>query len=758
MLSGKLWKEAQMVKVLTLGEVLVEVMAEDLGEGFRKPLRLVGPFPSGAPAIFIDQVAKLNQPCGIIACVGDDDFGWLNVTRLANDGVDTKGIEVRPGAVTGSAFVRYRQSGGRDFLFNIRDSASGQVRLTDEANQMLAECGHLHISGSSLFSRRLIEMTNEAVSRVKANGGSVSFDPNVRSDVAADPEMRSVFRNILKCCDTFLPSGPELTLLTDTETPDAAITEILAMGVSRIVVKRGAQGASCHSPLEDLTVPGYHVEEVDSTGAGDCFDATFVACQLQGRSVQESLDYANAAGALACRVRGPMEGTSTFAQLDELRLATPQRCPRKLDALLPSAGGSPAHELRGITSVCSAHPLVLEAAMLQAAVDDLPVLIEATCNQVNHQGGYTGLTPAAFRDQVYGIAERVRFPRQRIVLGGDHLGPSPWRHLPAERALEEAETMVAAYLAAGYEKIHLDCSMGCQDEPERLPDAITAERAARLAAVAERAAVGARRAPRYVVGTEVPTPGGARHEITALEVTDPDAVLATLETHRQAFASRKAGAAFDRVIAVVVQPGVEFDNQNVVVYEPERARRLSGTLTKLPGLVFEAHSTDYQPVDSLANLVRDGFSILKVGPGLTFAMREALYGLDHIAALVDPSWREHSLMATMEDEMVTRPDHWRAYYQDGPSSQQVLRHFSYSDRIRYYWASPRAEEAVQRLFRFLGDSDIPRPLVSQFLPNLYERVASGAFALTPRALVLEAVRDLLRRYATACGPVASRLR
>ena len=60
-----------MTKVATLGEVLVEVMAQDVGHGFRRPLRLLGPFPSGAPAIFIDQVAKLGQPCGIVSCVGD---------------------------------------------------------------------------------------------------------------------------------------------------------------------------------------------------------------------------------------------------------------------------------------------------------------------------------------------------------------------------------------------------------------------------------------------------------------------------------------------------------------------------------------------------------------------------------------------------------------------------------------------------------------------------------------------------------------
>ena len=415
---------------------------------------------------------------------------------------------------------------------------------------------------------------------------------------------------------------------------------------------------------------------------------------------------------------------------------------------LPGAGG--ANEPDGVTSVCSGHPLVLEAAMLQAGADGTTVLIEATCNQVNHQGGYTGLTPATFRQEVHRIAERAGFQRERIVLGGDHLGPSPWRHLPAEKALQEAEIMVAEYVAAGYTKIHLDCSMGCKDEPEHLGDALSAERAARLAEVAERVAAGSGTAPYYVVGTEVPTPGGALHQIETLEVTTPSAVLATLEAHRRAFAARGTTAAFDRVIAVVAQPGVEFDNQNVVVYRPELARELRTALTKMPGLVFEAHSTDYQPPESLVNLVRDGFSVLKVGPGLTFSMRQALYGLDYMAATLDPDWQQHSLMTTMEHEMLAAPGRWSAYYPGGPATQKLLRHFSYSDRIRYYWAAATAREAVQRLFARLSTTDIPLPLVSQFLPTLYERVAGGELTRDPQST---GDRGRSRRTAVLCDGV-----
>jgi len=410
------------------------------------------------------------------------------------------------------------------------------------------------------------------------------------------------------------------------------------------------------------------------------------------------------------------------------------------------AAGTP----RGITSVCSAHPLVIEATLREAAGMGDPALIEATCNQVNHEGGYTGLTPAAFRDMVLAIAGRVGFPRERLILGGDHLGPNPWKHLPAEAALRRAAAMVTAYVGAGFEKIHLDTSMGCAGEPAGLPDRVTAERAAQLAVVAEAAAADAGGTPYYVVGTEVPTPGGALEEIEELSVTRPEAALATREVHRGAFAAAGVEAAFARVVALVVQPGVEFGHANVVAYRPEKARSLSAALAQMPGLVFEAHSTDYQPPAALAALVRDGFAILKVGPALTFALREALYGLDAIAAALDPAWRAHALPEVMEQVMLADPAHWRSHYPGTPEQQRVMRHYSYSDRIRYYWTVPAARQGVEALLAHLAGRRIPETLISQFLPLLYRRVVDGQLAPEPEALLRAAVGDVLRLYATAC--------
>ena len=406
----------------------------------------------------------------------------------------------------------------------------------------------------------------------------------------------------------------------------------------------------------------------------------------------------------------------------------------------------------GITSVCTAHPLAIEAALLQGLADGAPVLIEATCNQVNQDGGYTGMTPADFRAFVLGIAGRVGFDPARLILGGDHLGPNPWRALPAEAAMAKAEAMIAAYAAAGFAKLHLDTSMGCRGEPAALADAETAARAARLAAAAERAVAEAGLPPPvYVVGTEVPVPGGATHALDHLEATRPEAARATVEVHRAAFAAAGLDEAFGRAVGIVVQPGVEFGHADVIAYDPAAARGLVAALDGLPQFVFEAHSTDYQSAAALRALVDDGFAILKVGPGLTFALREALYGLDHVADVLAPQPGATSLRDAMERLMLAEPDNWRRYYDGEGTALFAQRHFSYSDRIRYYWPHPEARAAVDALMARLGDRPIPETLVSQYLPRLWDGVRDGQVRPLARDLLVAAVRAALQPYSAACA-------
>jgi D-tagatose-1,6-bisphosphate aldolase subunit GatZ/KbaZ len=401
----------------------------------------------------------------------------------------------------------------------------------------------------------------------------------------------------------------------------------------------------------------------------------------------------------------------------------------------------------GIYSVCSAHPWVLEAAMRRHLTASGPLLIEATCNQVNQFGGYTGMQPGDFRELVHTIARKVGFPTDRILLGGDHLGPYPWQHLPAEVAMQHACTMVSLFVRQGYGKIHLDASMPCADDPHPLPDHIIAERAARLCAAAEAAAE--KISPVYIIGTEVPTPGGALED-EKLAVTPPEAANEALELHRRAFAAAGLEAAWPRVIALVVQPGVEFGHDSIHDYEPSKAANLCALLAQHPGLVFEAHSTDYQLPQALSALVRDGFAILKVGPGLTYAMRQALFALAQVEEECVPSSQQSHLRACLEDVMLQHPTQWQKHYPGTPDEQRRLRVHSYSDRIRYYWTNPAVQQAVDTLIQNLDKTGIPETMLSDYLPAQYSKIRNGALRNQPLALVLDAIGDALQPYIGAC--------
>ncbi|MDX8000730.1 D-tagatose-bisphosphate aldolase, class II, non-catalytic subunit [Xenorhabdus sp. Reich] len=405
----------------------------------------------------------------------------------------------------------------------------------------------------------------------------------------------------------------------------------------------------------------------------------------------------------------------------------------------------------GIYSVCSAHPWVLESAMRLAKERQTPVLIEATSNQVNQFGGYTGMQPDDFRERVWRIADDVGLSRQLIWLGGDHLGPNVWQNRPAEEAMLLSERLIHDYVAAGFRKIHLDCSMSCADDPTPLTDAVVAERAARLCLVAELCwqQVGGER-PVYVIGTEVPVPGGAKEKLSGVQVTSSHAAATTLNIHQQAWKSVGLAEVWERVIALVVQPGVEFDHHQVEKYQPEKARQLSRYIETQPYLIYEAHSTDYQTPQAYRELIRDHFAILKVGPALTFALREGLFALDKL----DREWNGEltavHLMDVLERIMLEQPEYWSAYYQGTPHQQYIARQYSLSDRIRYYWADPRVEQVVETLIENLNRNPVPLSMLSQYLPEQAEAVKQGRLSTEPKAWVMDKIRSVLLRYANAC--------
>jgi D-tagatose-1,6-bisphosphate aldolase subunit GatZ/KbaZ len=404
----------------------------------------------------------------------------------------------------------------------------------------------------------------------------------------------------------------------------------------------------------------------------------------------------------------------------------------------------------GVTSVCSAHPVVLDETVRQGALTQRTVLIEATCNQVNQDGGYTGMRPADFRRQVEQLAQRHDLPIDRLVLGGDHLGPNPWKHLPAETALAKSDELVDEFVRAGYTKIHLDASMRCADDrPGPLPLALIAERAARLAVVAERAASDAGVDVRYVIGTEVPVPGGESSGEHGIHISTADDLDETIDVTRLAFAAAGVPDAWARVRAVVAQPGVEFSDTELFEYLPGQAAHLQKCLPPDVPMVFEAHSTDYQSRRSLRGLVDDRFAVLKVGPGLTFAYREALFGLsfieDELLGEAASGVRE-----VLDRAMLDDPGYWQSFYPDDAERAAYARRYSRSDRSRYYWPVPAVHAAVERLRHNLSEAGLPDELVSQYLSWLApEEVPGAAGSVTPDQVLRAAVARVLKVYQSA---------
>jgi D-tagatose-1,6-bisphosphate aldolase subunit GatZ/KbaZ len=408
----------------------------------------------------------------------------------------------------------------------------------------------------------------------------------------------------------------------------------------------------------------------------------------------------------------------------------------------------------GVYSVCSANPWVIEAALCQAIEDHSMVCIESTCNQVNQFGGYTGLTPSQFAAFVRSIAVRVGFPELCILFGGDHLGPYPWRGEPSYSALEKAAGLVQASVLAGYTKIHLDASMACADDNEPLADELIAERAADLCQVAEKELSASSTPPLYVIGTEVPIPGGETGPGLPPEVTRAEHVQTTLEYCHSAFLQRGLEAAWERVVGLVVQPGVEFGDASVFEYQRDQALLLSQCLPASPALVYEAHSTDYQAPLALRQMVEDHFAILKVGPWLTFAFREAVFALSQI----EREWLGNrrgieisQVPEALERAMLSNPVHWNPYYRGDEAELHFARRYSFSDRSRYYWSEPAVERELQKLVANLSAAPPPVTLLSQYLPEQYDAVRAGAIRNLPADLILDRIRKVLRIYAAACG-------
>lgn len=407
-------------------------------------------------------------------------------------------------------------------------------------------------------------------------------------------------------------------------------------------------------------------------------------------------------------------------------------------------------------SICSANLLVIEAALRKAAISSSMVLIEATANQVNQEGGYTGLKPADFAHRVRQLAQDAGLTPERLILGGDHLGPLAWREQSADQAMFLACELVRQYAVAGFSKLHIDTSMhlGSDDPTVKLSLLIIAKRTAQLFQAAEAGYLQRRQyfdaqaeKPVFIIGSEVPMPGGA-HGDERPQITSITDLAETLACFRSTCFEAGQIWAFQRICAVVVQPGIEFSDSRIWDYNRFKASDLTNYMRRQPW-VLEGHSTDYQRQTALTEMAEDGIVIQKVGPALTFALREGLVALEHI---------EQHLFSDIEKDRLSRftyilgqamrrnPRHWQHHYQGSEQEQALALLFSLSDRCRYYLGEQDVRRSVDRLLSNLSRQPLPLSLISQYLPAQYHRIRQGLLSPEPRELLLDHIIQTIEYY------------
>lgn len=415
-----------------------------------------------------------------------------------------------------------------------------------------------------------------------------------------------------------------------------------------------------------------------------------------------------------------------------------------------------ADQHAGIPSYCTANEIVLEACIKRAKEINKPVLIEATANQVNQYGGYTGMLPKDFKDLVFKLADKYNLDHKMVILGGDHLGPLTWQNLPESEAMKKAKELVYVYTLAGYTKIHLDTSMRLADDPEILDTAVIARRGVELYEECLKALKVLKKdnpdfvMPVFIIGSEVPIPGGATDVEDGLAVTSVKDFENTISAYKYAFEKKGIYDWENNVVAVVVQPGVEFGDNQVFYYDSTKAQELCDSLKHYPSIIFEGHSTDYQTGQNLYDMVNDGIGILKVGPALTYAYREALFLLSYIEKELVPSNKQANFIDVIEDVMLEKPENWQKHYHGSDSELRLARKYSYSDRIRYYLNDKKVESAISTLFDNLRDFVIPMNMLHQFMPQQYKKIINEKLKLDPKALAIDYIYQCFYDYEYAC--------
>lgn len=409
--------------------------------------------------------------------------------------------------------------------------------------------------------------------------------------------------------------------------------------------------------------------------------------------------------------------------------------------------------LSGVPSYCTANESVLRALIKNSKQKNRMILIEATSNQVNQDKGYTGMDSFDFVNYINKICIECNFDPKMVIKGGDHLGPLPWSNLNADIAMDKAEVLVRMSVRAGFKKIHLDTTMNLGDDPEGpLDEVVIAKRSARLYRACEDEYLkmiernSSEEHPIFVIGSEVPYAGGIRGSSEEVSVTSPTEFEKTISIFHKVFTEEGIQGAWKYIIAIVVQPGVDFGANHIQLYNHEKSKILCESLKHYPGVVFEGHSTDYQPKAKLKEMVEDGIAVLKVGPALTFAYREALFSLSYIEDILVKKENRSHLKEVLNKVMLEDDHHWKKYYNGSIEDKMALRYFGLSDRSRYYFINEKVKASIDTLISNLTGIEIPMGMLHQFLPIQYKKIRDGILKQDISDIIDDHILDVVRKY------------
>jgi sugar/nucleoside kinase (ribokinase family) len=263
--------------------------------------------PGSSSMICAMGLARLGETVRFVGRVGDDERGRFCTRALDDAGIDTTGVIVDPALDTG---LTVALSTARDRALITYPGAIAELRGADVLSSTLAGASHLHVS-SYFLQRRLQEDFIDLVARARLGGLTISLDPGY------DPSARwdAGLRDLLPLVDVFLPNEVEALALTGADDLESALRELATFG-PLVVVKAGARGCMTMEEDDIVEVPSFPVAAVDTTGAGDSFDAGFLHAWRAERPLRDCLCWAAACGALSTRALG---GTSAQPTVDDVR-------------------------------------------------------------------------------------------------------------------------------------------------------------------------------------------------------------------------------------------------------------------------------------------------------------------------------------------------------------------------------------------------------------------------------------------------------